>query len=332
MFNYQEKFVYNYILVYWLPDMSSNFETQLFLSRPFLTRNQVKRAQQNTIGDYRGYNSKRVAIVRFLSDICTHLRFPRRTLETAVYFYLRYHLFKNFETESCYVVATSCLVLSCKEVETIKKVNDICTVSLQLRSLVKVNNEALEGLKKRVFQMELKVLEACSFDYRINDGVHIGDYIIKYGKLLGLGYDVCKLAWIVAYDVLKTELLLIVPQHVISMACIQLACELVHTPIQLANRYEEFSMDPPMCNEAYFELLDFYINSFDTCDLKDVSSEVSLEIFMDLKKKAGPEQGLQEPTAKDIDQDKYLTVSRSSSVRERRYVLSQDLLNEELAD
>lgn len=312
--------------------MSSNFEAQLFLSRPFLTKNQVKRAQQNTISDHRGYNTKRVAIVRFLSDMCTHLRFPRRTLETAVYFYLRYHLFNNFETESCYVVATSCLVLGCKEVETIKKVNDICTVSLQLRSVGKVNSEALDLLKKRVFQMELKVLEACSFDYRINDGVHIGDYIIKYGKLLQLEYEVCRLAWVIAYDVLKTELLLVVPQHVISIACIQLACKLTQTQVNISQHYQDLATDEHMCNEAYFELLDFYINSFDTCDLKDNSSAtVTLEQFMELKKQAGTTtEGIPDLSMKDIEQDKYLTVSRSSSVRERRYVLSQNLVNEEL--
>lgn len=317
-------------IVLWGNMSSTKFDTQLYLSRPYLTRKQVQRAQQNTIGDHRAYNAKRVAIVKFLSDICVQLRFPRRTLEAAVYFYLRYHLFNNFETEPCYIIATSCLVLSCKEVETIKKVNDICTVSLSLRNTGKVSGEVLENFKKRVFVMELKVLESCSFDYRINDAVHVDEYIIKFGKTLGLSYELCHIAWCIAFDVLKTELLLLVPQHVISLACIKLASGILDVPVAIEKSIQQFEMDNPMFSEAYFELLNFYINSFDSCDLKNVYQGASLEQFMDLKRKAGQEHGLKEPLEKQIEMDTYLTTSRTQPIRERRYVLSQSLVNNEV--
>ncbi|SCV99535.1 LAFE_0A05292g1_1 [Lachancea fermentati] len=310
---------------------SQNFQTAILLSRPYLTREQIKRAQQNTIADRRIYNQKRISVFKFLCDICVQFKFPRKTLETAMYFYQRYYVFNKFETEMCYDVATSCLFIACKQVETIKKVADLCAVSLRLRSIVKVSPEMLDNCKKRIFQLELHILETCCFDYRVNNTVHIDEFIVKIGKELSLNYKACHLAWLIAFDALKLEILLMVPQHTIAIAALKIACELSDDTEWPNVRYTLFESDEPSVNEAYFDIVNFFINVFDLSDLKDNLPQgfrkLSIETFMDLKRKAGEEKGLKEP--ENVATDAYLTKERDYTVRERRYVLSRKRINDE---
>lgn len=310
---------------------SPTFQTQLLLSRPYLTRDQIKRAQKNTIQDRRTYNQKRISVFKFLCDICVQLKFPRKTLETAMYFYQRYHVFNKFETEMCYDVATSCLFISCKQVETVKKVDEICTVSLKLRNLLKISLETLDTFKKRIFQLELRVLETCSFDFRINNSVHIDEFIVKFGRELSFDYKICHLAWLIGFDVLKLEIVLAVPQHTIAIAVLKIACELIEETKWPQVRYTLFESDELSVEEAYFDILNFFINVFDICELKNNLPEgispVSVDRFMELKKNAGEESGLKKPDY--IEEDDYLTKERDYSIRERRYVLSRKRITEE---
>ncbi|QLQ81042.1 hypothetical protein HG537_0E03970 [Torulaspora globosa] len=314
--------------------MSSKFETQLLVSRPYLTKKQLSKLQNSTIPDRRAYNQKKITIFKFLSDICVQLKFPRRTLETAIYFYQRFYVFNRFETELCHTVATSCLLLSCKQVETIKKANEICSISLRLRSANKITPEIIDGFKKRVLQIELRILEACAFDYRVNNMVHIDEYVVKIGKELNLEVLTCHLAWIIAYDVLKLELLLMVPQHIIAIAVLKTAYEILHGKIGWPKiRYTAFEADEKSVSQAYFDILNFYINSFTVSDLPDNLPEgvppVSIDMFIGLKKNAGQEFGLEEITEKAMEADAYLTTPRDYSIRERRYVLSSQLVADE---
>ncbi|SCU97919.1 LAMI_0F12112g1_1 [Lachancea mirantina] len=312
--------------------MSVNqFQTQIVLSRPYLTREQIKTAQKNTIPDRRSYNQRRIMVFKFLCDMCTQFKFPRRTLETAMYFYQRYHIFNKFETEICYDVATSCLFLSCKQVETMKKITEICLESLRLRGMLKISPEALDNCKKRVIQLELRILETCCFDYRINQTIHIDEILCKFGKELLLSYDLCHLAWLVAFDALKLEVLLMVPQHTIALAALRIACELSPDVTWPNVRYQLFESDESSLNEVYFDLLNFYINVFELSDLKDNLppgfETVGVESFIQLKKSAGRERGLKEPD--NLASDAYITKERDFSIRERRYVLSRKRINEE---
>lgn len=316
--------------------MSSNFDTQLLLSRPYLTKRELARLQRDTIADQRTYNQKKLAVIKFMGQICLQLNFPRRTLETAIYFYQRYHVFNRFETELCYTIATSSLLLSCKQMETIKKVNEICSVSLKLRNVPKPSSEMLDNFKKGVFQIELRILESCSFDYRTNNFLHIDECVVKFGKMFHLNYHVCLLAWVIGYDVLKLDTLLTIPQHTIALAILKISCQLLKPGVdwfQLIAR-RNLETDKYSLNEAYFDILNFYINSFDICDLKNnIPPGVSyfgLENFIELKKNAGPEFGLHDFNEKDIEMDAYFTSPRDYSVRERRYVLSPALVQDEL--
>lgn len=314
--------------------MSSNFETQLLLSRPYLTRKQLLRLQSNTITDRRAYNQKKITIFKFLSDLCLQFKFPRRTLETSIYFYQRYYVFNVFETELCYTVATSCLLLSCKQVETIKKANEICSLSLRLRSSAKVTPDIIDNFKKRVLQIELRILEACAFDYRVNNSVHIDEYVVKFGRELKQDYDTCHLAWIIAYDALKLDTLLIVPQHTIALAVLKTAYELLYSRESWPRiRYNAFETDEFSVSQAYFDILNFFINSFSICDLRENLPAgvppISIDTFIELKKNAGHEFGLKEVSEADIDADAYLTTQRDYSIRERRYVLSPQLIADE---
>lgn len=232
----------------------------------------------------------------------------------------------------CYDVGTSCLFLSCKQVETFKRIGEVCSTALKVRNVPRVTPDILDAFKKRVIQMELRVLETCSFDYRINNEVHIDEFIIKIGRELSFSYDCCRLAWLIAFDVLKLELLITVPSHTIALAVLKLACELLDE-IKWPNvRYNLFETDAPSFNEAYFDILNFYINVFDACDLKDHDAvrdlNLKIETFIEIKKNAGLEYGLTvNPIA--LDKDDYVSKERNFGVKERRYVLKKDSLLEE---
>ncbi|CEP62078.1 Ctk2p LALA0_S04e07272g [Lachancea lanzarotensis] len=311
--------------------MSGTFQTQLMLSRPYLTRGQIKRAQQNTIPDRRLYNQKRLSVFKFLCDMCIQFKFPRKTLETAMYFYQRYYLFNRFESELCYDVATSCLFLSCKQVETMKKIADIASMSLRLRNVLKLTPEVIDNCKKRIVQLELRILETCCFDYRVNNSVHIDEILAKIAKGLSLSREVAHLAWIIAFDALKLEILLMVPQHTTALAALKMACELTKGASWPNIRYSLFESDEPSVSEAYFDLLNFFINAFDLTDfrvnLPEDLRNTGIETFMDLKKQAGVEKGLKEPD--NVSSDLSLTSEWNPGIRERRYVLSRKRLNDE---
>ncbi|SMN18620.1 similar to Saccharomyces cerevisiae YJL006C CTK2 Beta subunit of C-terminal domain kinase I (CTDK-I) [Maudiozyma saulgeensis] len=324
--------------------MSSSFEAELILSRPYLTRKQISRAQKNTISDLRTYSQKKLLIIKYLSDMCVQLKLPRKTLETAIYYYERYHLFNAFETELIHLLATSCLVLSCKQTETLKKINEICQVSYKVRKISKVNQDMMETFKKRICQTELRILESCSFDYRVNNFLHIDEYIIKIGKSLQLESKVCHLAWLIAYDVLKSDVLLIIPQHSIAIAILKISVELFNLKNDNNGNeensskwsnvdYSYFETNENSVNEAYFEISNFYINTFDICDLQgNIPHDyphIGIESFIELKQTAGSQTGLDELPNDDIDRDPFLCNSRNSSVRERRHVLSSRLVIEE---
>lgn len=320
--------------------MSSGFEMELILSRPYLTRKQITRAQRNTIPDLRVYTQKKLQILGYLSDLCVYLMLPRRTLETTIYYYDRYHLFNAFETEMVYALATGCLLLSCKQTETIKKLNDICIASFRVRKVPNVTTEMVEAFRKRAFQLELRILEACSFDYRINNFLHIDEYIVKVGKKMECPRDVCYVAWLIAYDVLKTDIMLVVPQHSIAVAALKISEDLLKTKHVQWNSevYNELSTDIHSVSEAYFEVVNFYINMFDSCELRgnimpsqiESVPDITLKSFIDLKQDAGPQRGLNEVSNELIDRDLFLAIDmHSQTVRERRHVLSRRLVTDE---
>lgn len=250
-----------------------------------------------------------------------------------MYFYHRYHVFNKFETEMCYDVGTSCLFLSCKQVETFKRIGEVCTVALKIRNVPRITTEILDSFRKRIIQMELRVLETCSFDYRINNEVHIDEFIVKIGRELSLSYEICQLAWLIAFDVLKLELLVVVPPHTIALAVLKVACELFNDSKWPNVRLNLFETDTASFNEAYFDILNFYINVFDACDLKDHNSvkelNLKIETFIELKKNAGPESGLS-TNAACLEMDDYVTKERNFGAKERRYVLNKDSLKQEL--
>ncbi|KAG0672739.1 RNA polymerase II C-terminal domain kinase beta subunit [Kluyveromyces marxianus] len=183
-------------------------------------------------------------------------------------------------------------------------------------------------------QMELRVLEACSFDYRINNEVHIDEFIVKIGRELSFSYEVCRLAWLIAFDVLKLELLITVPPHTISLAVLKLACELLNESKWPNVRYNLFETESASFHEAYFDILNFYINVFDACNLKDHKAvqklDLKIETFIEIKKNAGLESGLKTNVLL-LDKDDYVSKERNFSVKERRYVLNKECLQEELA-
>ncbi len=82
------------------------------LSRPYLTRQQIKHAQSRTISNISIYGQRRNQIFHFLLKICVSLKFPMRCLESAMIYYQRYYLYNEFDTSSYYDIAITALFIT----------------------------------------------------------------------------------------------------------------------------------------------------------------------------------------------------------------------------
>ncbi|CCH60841.1 hypothetical protein TBLA_0D03410 [Henningerozyma blattae CBS 6284] len=326
-----------------------SFESQIIKSRPFFNKQQIRRLQKHTINNKLNYEVNKTQILNKVNKICYELKFPRCTLETSIYFYQRYYLFNKFESEYCFIVGVSCILLSSKQMETVKKINEICSVALKLRNTeaenmsnqnAKINPEVLENFKKRVIQIEQRILESCCFDYRIyylNHGINLSESLILIGKDLKVDKEVCKLGWIICYDVLNTELILILPGFLISFVILKISSEIFQLHYKESN-YEspffdtdKYSIRKDFSDEAYFTILNMYINKFDSFEIKNYNKiSLSIETFMKLKEVAGEESGISMLSEDQLDLDSYINEIRDFNIKERRYVLDSTIIENEI--
>lgn len=96
-------------------------------------------------------------------------------------------------------------------------------------------------------------------------------------------------------------------------------------------RYSLFESDELSVGEAYFDIINFFINVFDLSDLRahvpNNLRNVGIETFIELKKQAGLEKGLKEP--ENVSSDPYVVKERDFTIQERRYVLYGKRISDE---
>ncbi|ODQ58760.1 hypothetical protein WICANDRAFT_17597, partial [Wickerhamomyces anomalus NRRL Y-366-8] len=283
------------------------------LARPFLTKSQIKHAQERTIESSTVYEQRRNQIFNFLMKICVSLKFPTKTLETAMIYYQRYFLFNKFDIAIYYDIAITSIFIASKNEDTIKKLRDILLVSNQIRNTF-LNQDQLELYRKKILSLEFKLLETISFDFRL---FHVEDFLIKISKSLKIPKDIGYLAWLIAYDSYQTEIALKVPPQTIAIACISLATKL--KDFETTIRSEFYYTSDNSVNEALLDLLGLYINSYNYTGLASIYPDFQNK-FVEIRIPLSDAQGLKEQTADLIKEDDYFK-DRDFSIGERRYML-----------
>ncbi|KAL6947076.1 hypothetical protein ACO0QE_001943 [Hanseniaspora vineae] len=274
--------------------------SKLILSRPFLTPLEIQNCQRKTISDRKLYNAKKVQIFRYLQEVIIHFKFPRKTLEVTMYLYQRYYLFHPFEAGEIFDVAIAALYLGCKQVETMKKMSEIipfCNGLKQHLMSSKINYD-LEVYKKELCKYEFEILNSLAFDSRIFDlNLSIDVLLLKFCKHCELSERDSYMAWIVGLEVLKLEVLLSFPCHVIAMCCLHLTKELLElqqddatNSVLNTDKYNALleSLKLEKCNrlQCLGSIINFYVKMFEECELSKIFSNVcTLDNFKALQQK-----------------------------------------------
>ncbi|KAL6943017.1 hypothetical protein ACO0RG_001992 [Hanseniaspora osmophila] len=274
--------------------------SKLILSRPFLTSSDIQNCQRNTISDRKVYNAKKVLIFRFLQEIVINFKFPRKTLEVTMYLYQRYYLFHSFEAGEIFDVATATLYLGCKQVETMKKMNEIIPFCNGLKQdfLSSKINYDLEVYKKKLCKYEFELLNSLAFDSRIFDlNLSIDGLLLKFCKHSELSDRDSYMAWIVGLEVLKLEVLLSFPCHAVAMCCLQITKELVEQQQEDATNsvlniakynslFQSLQLDKCNYSQCLSNIINFYLKMYDDCELSNIFSNVcTLDNFKTLQLK-----------------------------------------------
>lgn len=246
-----------------------NIPNVLQVSRPFFTFAELSYLHGNTIPENRklAYNQRKHQVFQFLFQVVRVMKFPLRTLSTAMNYYQRYYLFNMFEEpkdhnpdndptiefeKDPYMVAYTCLFLATKNEDCIKKLKDIQTVANRLRDIDQDSRNfaknggassltLFEVQRKVIMSLEFKLLQMLKFDF-INGAANmtsVDNLVVIFAKKLGLDYNYTMFAWLVSFDVLSTPLSLVVPPHCISLAIVIITLNL--KPSDILTKYGEKS-------------------------------------------------------------------------------------------
>lgn len=243
--------------------------TILQVSRPFFTFAELSYLHANTIPDTRklAYNQRKHQVFQFLFQVVRVMKFPLRTLSTAMCYYQRFYLFNLFEEpkdqnpendiivefeKDPYMVAYTCLFLATKNEDCIKKLKDIQTVANRLRDIDQESRNygkngstqqltLFEVQRKVIMSLEFKLLQVLKFDF-LNGAANVpsvDNLVVIFGKQLGLDYNYTMFAWLVSFDILSTPLPLVVPPHCIALAALIITLNL--KPSDIKTQYGEKS-------------------------------------------------------------------------------------------
>ncbi|SSD60100.1 uncharacterized protein SCODWIG_01861 [Saccharomycodes ludwigii] len=226
-----------------------------------------------------------------------------------MYHYQRFYLYNVFESEFSTDVAIAAIFLSCKQTETMKKLTDLINVFFKVTKSssgkpISGNNSSgdasnnmnpllADDMKKKVAALELKILEASSFDQRLFN-VSIGDCIIKFSSKFNYTREEAYLSWIMGYDILKLEILLLAPSHTIALSILKICKMLVdnknsdgsvkNTTI-VEDNLESLHSDITTFKKSCNDILNYYINVYDVCELRFVNPEYKKDDFIAIKDK-----------------------------------------------
>ncbi|KAH3677557.1 hypothetical protein WICPIJ_008964 [Wickerhamomyces pijperi] len=231
------------------------------LSRPFLTRQQIKFARSKTIENPAIYNQRLLQLHQYLLKICHSFKFPMRVLEGSMYYYQRFYLHNKFEKTALINpldVGITCLFIVSKNEDTIKKLRDLLILFNQTRG-VTLSAEQFENYRKRILSIEFQILETIGFDFRT---YHSEEFLIKYNKLLKVDKETSYISWLILCDTYQTDVSLKYPPHIIAICCIILNNKLSDSSLKLTTDYQRLRCEEKLVNECLQDILTHYVESF----------------------------------------------------------------------
>lgn len=302
--------------------------TVLEISRPFLSPSELSYLHSLTIADDKKilYNQRKHQIFQYLFQIVKVLRFPIRVLNTAMIYYQKYYLFNEFNDLSedftdlernmendPYSIALTCLFLSSKNEDCIKKLRDIQVVANKLRDLADDNNY-LDLQRKVLLIIEFKLLQILKYNFNNSSLIlpSLDNLVIQFAKIKGLSYQETFFTWIMCFDLMSTPINLMLPAHCIALGIIIVATHLDTNelptnlndmpvpPIPEHNgsttrkpiKTTDFKCPELLVNEAIVYILDYYVHQYGFSVLREYLPVMNQTLgkeqifqFMNLKSK-----------------------------------------------
>ncbi|KAK9323365.1 cyclin-like protein [Lipomyces orientalis] len=247
------------------------------LSRPYLSPIQIKNLEEKT-AHANGSRDQQLKFQAFSVILATgnYLRFPIRTMGTAMIIFQRFYLFNTMQDfPSTLDTAHACLFVASKTEDTLKKLKEILLASYHIKHPtgpdISMDSPVIEDQRRRLISLERHVLETMSFDFRVR---HPQSYIMKFAKHLrcksrsfvqfnsDLFIDPAPLAetaWQVALDSYKTLVPLKRTPHAVALGCLYIAASLLECDVSGLNP-ERFCVPPGDFENVVLELLEFYID------------------------------------------------------------------------
>lgn len=259
------------------------------LARPFLPGDAITYLHSKSVSDITAYKARLALTLTFLHGLVRHLKFPFRTLSAAMVYYQRYYLFNAFSAATCTDVALAALFVASKNEDTIKKLRDIVYAAHTLRGTTPLS-DVVEENRKSVLHIEKQMLETVGFDFRT---YHSDEYLVRIAKDLGISFDLTYICYMVLFDSLQTEVALKVPAHAVAIASIIIAAKFRKDNLVFPLDSLKYKCPREWVNEAIFDVLDLYINNYNTTCLSE-SYPDGHEAFMQLRIDMKGELGLQE--------------------------------------
>ncbi|KAK9465624.1 cyclin-like protein [Lipomyces arxii] len=264
------------------------------LSRPYLTSSQIKSLVQQTNNSARDLQPKLQAFSLILS-IGNYMRFPIRTMGTAMILFQRFYLFNSLhDFPVMNDTAHACLFVAAKMEDTLKKLKDILLASYYLKHPagpdISVDSPVIEDQRRKLISLERHVLETMSFDFRIK---HPQPYIIKITKHLKYPATVAETAWLASIDSYRTLAPLKATPHAIALACIYIAATLfqqdtsIIEPAKYYYVHIRFLRAQADYADVILEILELYIDSLAQTLLhaKYKSAEQFMSMRIDVNKR-----------------------------------------------
>lgn len=280
------------------------------VSRPYFTSAEISHLHLLTIKDHDKVKFARTKqqIALLLYQIIKMMKFPIRVLNTGLNFYQRWYLFNKFddEVDDPFMVGLTCIFLASKNEDCIKKLKDIQIVANKLRE-VNYTEQYLEQQRKTILGIEFKLLQVIKFDF-LNGSLlglpSLDKIVTMFSRKLHLQYKLTFTNWLIAYDLISTPLVLMVPPHCISLAIIIVSLNLrLDVMVERGSTDDEdqelildsidskeFRCKELLVNESILYILDYYIHNFDHLVLKEympavdsITGKEQTFKFMDLK-------------------------------------------------
>ncbi|KAK9355743.1 cyclin-like protein [Lipomyces doorenjongii] len=232
------------------------------LSRPYLTPSHIWTLEQK-VAHTNGSRDQQLKFQAFSVILVTgsYLRFPIRTMGTAMILFQRFYLFNSMQDfPSTLDTALACLFVASKTEDTLKKLKEILLASYYIKHPsgpdISMDSPIIEDQRRRLISLERHVLETMSFDFRVR---HPQPYIIKFAKRLRYPMPLAETAWQIALDSHRTLVPLKSTPHAIALGCLYIAASLLE--VNLSDiKPEQFCVRPREFENVVLELLEFYID------------------------------------------------------------------------